>query len=155
MNRRENWNWVKTLIISDNQVFHDLIIKPFDNQTVSLPWLSRIRDTSENKTERLDSDNQINISRLISFLGHYPLKKLFGVNKMNRKEKITSSHSSGTHVSPFLYSPLIHKEVSVFSLEVLLDEDLLPVIPHARTRESCDTNDHFPTNFLLHLKAQR
>ncbi len=29
--------------------------------------LSRISDTSENKPERLDSDNQINISRLISF----------------------------------------------------------------------------------------
>jgi len=28
---------VKTLIISDNQAFHGLIIKPFDNQTVSLP----------------------------------------------------------------------------------------------------------------------
>jgi len=59
---------VKTLIISDNQGFQDLIIKPFDNQTVSLRLLSRISDTSENKTERLDSDNQINISRLISFL---------------------------------------------------------------------------------------
>jgi hypothetical protein len=52
---------MKTLIIS-NQDFHGLIIKPSDNQTVS-----RI-DTSENKPERLDSDNQINISRLISFL---------------------------------------------------------------------------------------
>jgi len=28
---------VKTLIISDNQGLHGLIIKPFDNQTVSLP----------------------------------------------------------------------------------------------------------------------
>jgi hypothetical protein len=28
---------VKTLIISDNQAFHDLIIKSFDNQTVSRP----------------------------------------------------------------------------------------------------------------------
>jgi hypothetical protein len=28
---------VKALIISDNQDFHVLIIKPFDNQTVSLP----------------------------------------------------------------------------------------------------------------------
>jgi hypothetical protein len=60
---------VKTLIISDNQGFHSLIIKPFDNQTVSLPSLSRISDTSENQPERLDSDNQINISRLISCLG--------------------------------------------------------------------------------------
>ncbi len=34
----------------------------------SLPWLSRISDTSENKPERLDSDNQINKSSLISFL---------------------------------------------------------------------------------------
>jgi len=59
---------VKTLIISDNQGFHGLIIKSFDNQTVSLRSLSRISDTSENKPERLDSDNQINISRLISFL---------------------------------------------------------------------------------------
>jgi hypothetical protein len=41
VNRRENWKLgrdvVKTLIISDNQAFHGLIIKPFDNQTVSLP----------------------------------------------------------------------------------------------------------------------
>jgi prolyl-tRNA editing enzyme YbaK/EbsC (Cys-tRNA(Pro) deacylase) len=28
---------VKTLIVSDNQAFHTLIINPFDNQTVSLP----------------------------------------------------------------------------------------------------------------------
>ena len=28
---------VKTLIISDNQAFYGLIIKPFDNQTVSSP----------------------------------------------------------------------------------------------------------------------
>ena len=28
---------VKILIISDNQDFHSLIIKPFDNQTVTLP----------------------------------------------------------------------------------------------------------------------
>jgi hypothetical protein len=34
----------------------------------SLTWWSRISDTSENKPERLDSDNQINISSLISFL---------------------------------------------------------------------------------------
>jgi hypothetical protein len=59
---------VKTLIISDNQTFHGLIIRPFDNQTVSLPWLSRISDISENQPQRLDSDNQINISRLISYL---------------------------------------------------------------------------------------
>ncbi len=39
---------VKTLIISDNQTFHGLIINLFDNQSVSLPWLSRISDTSEN-----------------------------------------------------------------------------------------------------------
>jgi hypothetical protein len=44
------------------------IINPFDNQTVSLPWLSRISDTSENKPDGFDSNNQINISRLISFL---------------------------------------------------------------------------------------
>jgi hypothetical protein len=64
---------VKTLIIIslDNQAFHGLIIKPFDNQTVSRLWLSRISDTSENKPERLDSDNQINISRLISFLAQF------------------------------------------------------------------------------------
>ncbi len=47
MNRRENWNLgsdvVKTLIISDNQWF--------------------------DYPERIGSDNQINISRLISFLG--------------------------------------------------------------------------------------
>jgi hypothetical protein len=29
---------VKTLIISDNQAFHGLIIKPFDNQTVFLKF---------------------------------------------------------------------------------------------------------------------
>ncbi len=73
VNRRENWKLgrdvVKTLIISDRHFFHGLIIKSFDNQTVSLPWLSRISDTSENKSVRLDSDNQINISRLISCLG--------------------------------------------------------------------------------------
>ncbi len=34
----------------------------------SLTWLSRISDTSENKSERFDSDNQINTSRLISYL---------------------------------------------------------------------------------------
>ncbi len=45
--------------------------KTCDNQTVSRPWLSRISDTSENKPESLDSDNQINISRLISFLDTY------------------------------------------------------------------------------------
>jgi hypothetical protein len=44
VNRRENWKLgkdvVKTLIISDNQVFHDLIIKVFDNQTVSPPVMN-------------------------------------------------------------------------------------------------------------------
>ena len=40
------WDVVTTVIISDNQVFHSLIIKVSDNQTVSLPWLSRISDTS-------------------------------------------------------------------------------------------------------------
>jgi hypothetical protein len=29
---------VKSLIISDNQVFHDLTIKSFDNQTVSVKF---------------------------------------------------------------------------------------------------------------------
>jgi hypothetical protein len=62
---------VKSLIISDNQVFmawlsNPLIIRLFPLN--SLTWLSRISDTSENKPESLDSDNQINISRLISFL---------------------------------------------------------------------------------------
>jgi hypothetical protein len=41
VNRRVNWKLgrdvEKTLNISDNQGFHGLIIKPFDNQTVSLP----------------------------------------------------------------------------------------------------------------------
>jgi hypothetical protein len=44
VNRRENWKLgkdvVKTFIISDNQVFHDLIIKVFDNQTVPLPVMN-------------------------------------------------------------------------------------------------------------------
>ncbi len=59
---------VKTLIIKFFMVWLSslLIIRLFP--LISLPWLSRISDTSENKPERLDSDNQINISRLISFL---------------------------------------------------------------------------------------
>jgi hypothetical protein len=70
VNRWENWKtWESRGENLDNQAFHGLIIKPFDNQTVSLPWLSRISDTSENQSARLDSDNQINISRLISCLG--------------------------------------------------------------------------------------
>jgi hypothetical protein len=43
VNRRESWKLgrdvVKTLIISDNQTFHDLMIKSFDNQTVCLPFM--------------------------------------------------------------------------------------------------------------------
>ncbi len=59
---------MRILIITDNQDFSYLIIKSFDNQTVSSPWLSRISDTSENQTKRLDSDNEINISTLIRYL---------------------------------------------------------------------------------------
>jgi hypothetical protein len=89
VNRRENWKlWrdvVKTLIISDTHCFHGLIIKPFDNQTVSLPWLSRISDTSENKSVRLDSDDQINISRLISCLGWFKVfVSTLDANPVNR-----------------------------------------------------------------------
>ncbi len=37
MNRRENWKtWERRGENLDNQAFHGLIIKPFDNQTVSL-----------------------------------------------------------------------------------------------------------------------
>ncbi len=72
VNRRENWKtWESRGENLDCQSFHGLIIKPFDNQTVSLHWWSRIpriSDTSENQSPRLDSDNQINISRLISCL---------------------------------------------------------------------------------------
>ncbi len=57
--------------ISDNQAFHSLIVKPFDNQTVTLPGLSRISDTSKTQANRLDSDNQINISTLICSLALY------------------------------------------------------------------------------------
>jgi hypothetical protein len=49
-------SWLSSLLI--NRLF------PLN----SLPWLSRISDTLENKPESLDSDNQINISILISFL---------------------------------------------------------------------------------------
>jgi hypothetical protein len=42
VNRRENWKtWEglgENLENLDNQVFHVLIIKPFDNQTVSLKF---------------------------------------------------------------------------------------------------------------------
>jgi hypothetical protein len=71
VHRRENWKTWKSRgenLDYHNQGFHDFIIKPFDNQTVSLPWLSRISDTSEKQSARLDSDNQTNISRLISCL---------------------------------------------------------------------------------------
>ena len=44
---------VTRLIISDNQSFHSLIINPLDNQTVTLPWLSRISDTSETSLKGL------------------------------------------------------------------------------------------------------
>jgi hypothetical protein len=41
---RENWKLgngvVKTLIFTDNQAFHGLIVKTFDNQTVSLPFMN-------------------------------------------------------------------------------------------------------------------
>jgi hypothetical protein len=57
--------------LADNQAFHSLIIKPFENQTVTLPWLSRISDTSETQPKRLDSDSQINISTLICSLDLY------------------------------------------------------------------------------------
>ena len=32
--------------------------------------------------------------------------------------------------------------------EVLLDEDLLPELAHARTRQSCDANDRFSRVFF-------
>jgi hypothetical protein len=40
-------------IISDNQAFHGLILKPFDNQTVFLPWLSRISDLQKTSLKGL------------------------------------------------------------------------------------------------------
>jgi hypothetical protein len=44
VNRRENWQLgkdvVETLIITDNQGFHVLIIKTFYDQTVSLPFMN-------------------------------------------------------------------------------------------------------------------
>ena len=60
MNRRENWKLgrdvVKSLIISDNQAFHGLIIKPFDNQTVSLvnPYLDYHESVILQKTRLKD-----------------------------------------------------------------------------------------------------
>jgi hypothetical protein len=82
VNRRQNWkSWVRHGEKLDNQAFHSLIINHFDNQTVTLPWLSRISDTSENQPKRLDSDNQINISTLICTLdfkySHVTMYRLF------------------------------------------------------------------------------
>ena len=53
-----------TRVQNRHQALHSLMIKPFDNQTVSLPGLSGISDTSENQPEWFDSDNQINISKV-------------------------------------------------------------------------------------------
>ena len=91
LDTRWRWYYIFTLL-SDwwivgrigklgRDVLKSLIIKSFDNQPVSLPWLSRMSVTSENQPERLDSDNQINRSSLICVLGwtqqqvpliHYP-----------------------------------------------------------------------------------
>jgi hypothetical protein len=46
---------------------HDKKIK-YSTQLIVFTCGPGISDTSENKSERFDSDNQINISRLISFL---------------------------------------------------------------------------------------
>ena len=60
------WSSESTLL--GCQAFHSLIIKPFDHQNLTLPWLFRISDTSENQPKRLESDDQINLSRLIGTL---------------------------------------------------------------------------------------
>ena len=81
---------MKNLIITDNQAFSCLIIKLFDNQTMTLPWLSQISDTSENHPKRFDSDNQINLSTLVSY---------FGVNKRkkNLSEYLLGDTSNDRH----------------------------------------------------------
>jgi hypothetical protein len=58
--------WWKTWL--SNFSFLQMLSSSFDNRTVTLPWLSRIIDTSENHPKRLDSDNQINKSTLIDTL---------------------------------------------------------------------------------------
>ena len=51
--------WLSLIIklYTDNQAFSSLIIKTFDNQTVSSPWLSRISDTCKNQNEWMKSFN--------------------------------------------------------------------------------------------------
>jgi hypothetical protein len=94
--------WWKPSIVSDNQAFHSLIIKPFDNQTVSLPWLSQISGTSENHPERLDSDNQINISRLICCLGCSISLKQSG--RSRRESRMKERKNESTQKCPCRYT---------------------------------------------------
>ncbi len=78
--RGETWwkPWLSVIIkLFMAWLSRPLIIRLFPLN--SLPWLSRISDTSENKPERFDSDNQINISRLISFLARDLNEKKLGI----------------------------------------------------------------------------
>jgi hypothetical protein len=59
---------VTFVIISDNQVESCLIIAINDTSTCDLSLIIKVSDTSKNRTKSLDSDNQINLSRLIGIL---------------------------------------------------------------------------------------
>jgi hypothetical protein len=80
-----------------------LIIRLFPLNSV--PWLSRISDTSENKPERFDSDNQINISRLISFLARDLNEKKLGI--WTKKKGLL--YWCFTYVILYLYDRLFHR----------------------------------------------
>jgi hypothetical protein len=58
VNRPQNWkSWDRRGVKLDyqchSQDFHSLIINPFDNQTVTLLWVSRISDTLETRLKGL------------------------------------------------------------------------------------------------------
>jgi hypothetical protein len=57
--------WWKGLIISDNQAETCLIVTNNDTSIGDLPLIIYISDTCKNQPKRLDSDNTINLSRLI------------------------------------------------------------------------------------------
>ena len=91
MNHGQNWKgWERSgekgLIISDNQVQTCLIITINDTSTGDLPLIITISDSSKNQPKRLDSDNQINLSRLIVNLGHQSC--LSGEEKRDNKNEL-------------------------------------------------------------------
>ena len=73
VNHGQNWEgWERSgekgLIISDNQGETCLIITINDTSIGDLPLIITISDTCKNQPKRLDSDNTINLSSLITSL---------------------------------------------------------------------------------------